>query len=90
MWLLQPGGLPNGTTVADLPFGNNTLTVPWASVNDVLGHRATRAFITHCGAVRAAAALLGRPTRALPQPRAWAETHAPAQTETHALMPHRP
>lgn len=50
MWLLQPKGLPGNMTIADLPIGDNTLVVPWASVNDILGHRATRAFVSHCGA----------------------------------------
>jgi hypothetical protein len=49
LWPLLPSNLPQGLTLADLPLGPNVLVVPWVDYNDVLGHPATRLFISHCG-----------------------------------------
>ncbi len=49
LWLLMPEALPANLTADALPLGPNTLTLPWGPVNDVLGHPATRAFVTHGG-----------------------------------------
>lgn len=49
MWLLNPKLLPEGVKYDDLPIGQNTLVLPWAHVNDVLGHPSCRAFVTHGG-----------------------------------------
>jgi UDP:flavonoid glycosyltransferase YjiC (YdhE family) len=49
LWALLPTNLPQGLTLDDLPLGPNVLVVPWVDYNDVLGHPATRLFISHCG-----------------------------------------
>jgi hypothetical protein len=51
----------------DLPLGPNVLVVPWVDYNDVLGHPATRLFISHCGVHSMyEAAFHGVPVLALP------------------------
>ncbi|GBF97662.1 UDP-glucuronosyltransferase 2A1 precursor [Raphidocelis subcapitata] len=50
LWQLAPGALPASIKSAqDLPLGSNTVVVPWVPFNDVLGHPATRAVVTHGG-----------------------------------------
>jgi UDP-N-acetylglucosamine:LPS N-acetylglucosamine transferase len=51
----------------ELPLGPNVLVVPWVDYNDVLGHPATRLFISHCGVHSMyEAAFHGVPVLALP------------------------
>ena len=50
LWLLKPDAVPGGAAgLAALPLGNNTLVKPWGHINDILGHRATRVFVSHGG-----------------------------------------
>jgi hypothetical protein len=49
LWQLADGALPDNATAADLGLGPNTLVAAWAPINDVLGHAATRVFVSHCG-----------------------------------------
>ncbi|KAI8465452.1 MAG: hypothetical protein J3K34DRAFT_525378 [Monoraphidium minutum] len=49
LWQLDGRAVPGGGGAGGLPLGANTRVVPWAPLNDVLGHAACRAFVTHCG-----------------------------------------
>lgn len=50
LWALREANLPKGVSLTDLSFAaNNTMVVPWLDYNDVLGHPATRAMLTHGG-----------------------------------------
>jgi hypothetical protein len=37
LWPLIPSNLPEGTTLEQLPLGENVKVVPWIDYNDVLG-----------------------------------------------------
>jgi UDP:flavonoid glycosyltransferase YjiC (YdhE family) len=51
LWVVDHSKLPPGVKIGEegYPVGPNVLVVPWVDYNDVLGHPATRLFITHCG-----------------------------------------
>ena len=49
-WMIQRAVADAGdTSVANLSLGSNTKLVDWAPQNDVLGHPAVKAFVTHAG-----------------------------------------
>ncbi|BDA49332.1 UDP-glucuronosyltransferase 2A1 [Coccomyxa sp. Obi] len=50
LWKLSKGEVPDEAALAELNLGSNTKVVSWLPQNDVLGHRQTRAFLSHCGA----------------------------------------
>jgi UDP:flavonoid glycosyltransferase YjiC (YdhE family) len=69
LWVLDTSKLPSSVKIGegDYAVGPNVLVVPWVDYNDVLGHPATRLFITHCGSHSCyEAAFHGVPVMALP------------------------
>ncbi|KAL0022994.1 hypothetical protein WJX79_004166 [Trebouxia sp. C0005] len=49
LWKLSKIDLPGNTTKESLGVGSNIKVVDWAPQNDILGHAAVKAFVTHAG-----------------------------------------